>query len=131
MPPQLDALGILAKAGSKEFVEDVVVDLFRLRDAAGFPEPRCAELCEVLGVGRSEVDLMFTAGKFVVRECAYGGVSCHTPALLAPAVIVTVALLTSAAPSCCGAHSIEFEGQKGWVSTSSPKGVTYLQPQPH
>ena len=42
--PQLDALGILAQAGSKEFVEDVIVDLFRLRDAAGFSEPRRAEL---------------------------------------------------------------------------------------
>jgi hypothetical protein len=75
--PQLDALGILAQAGSKEFVEDVIVDLFRLRDAAGFSEPRRAELCDVLSVERSEVDLMFAAGKFVVRECVYGGVSFH------------------------------------------------------
>ena len=71
MPPQLDALALLAKAGSKEFVRDVVAELYRLRDAAAFPQQRCVELCEVLGAEPAEVQQMFAAGKFVVRECAY------------------------------------------------------------
>ncbi len=100
MPPQLDALGILAQAGSKEFVEDVVVDLFRLRDAAGFPESRCAELCDVLSVGRLEVDLMFAAGKFVVRECVYGGVSCHAHAPGSPSDCYCGTPDGSCPPSC-------------------------------
>ena len=70
MPPQLDALALLAKAGSKEFVRDVVAELYRLRDAAAFPQQRCVELCEVLGAEPAEVQQMFAAGKFVVRECA-------------------------------------------------------------
>ena len=35
MPPQLDALALLAKAGSKEFVRDVVAELYRLRELLG------------------------------------------------------------------------------------------------
>ena len=103
MPPPLDALGVLAQAGSKEFVEDVIVDLFRLRDAAGFPETRCAELCEVLSVERSEVDLMFSAGKFVVRECAYGGVSFYTPKAPCCALLTTAIspARSKTRPQCC------------------------------
>lgn len=102
--PQLDALGILAQAGSKEFVEDIIVDLFRLRDAAGFSEPRRAELCDVLSVERSEVDLMFAAGKFMVRECVYRGVSFHACAL--PIVVTLLKVATprtrsNTLPQCC------------------------------
>ena len=79
MPPPLEPLGVLARAGSKEFVRDLVEELYRLRDAAAFPEGRRAELCEVLQAEPAEVEQMFAAGRFVVRECVYRQVRSPPP----------------------------------------------------
>ena len=100
MPPPLEPLGVLARAGSKEFVRDLVEELYRLRDAAAFPEGRRAELCEVLQAEPAEVEQMFAAGRFVVRECVYRQVRSRTPPPsppFAPAPAATRRPLTASA----------------------------------
>ena len=71
MPPPLESLEHLLKAGSKEFVRDFLEEVWRLRDALCFSAARKAALAEQLQVDPSVITQIFAAARYLVHECVY------------------------------------------------------------
>jgi hypothetical protein len=71
MPPSMEPLEALKTAGSKEMVKDFFEEVWRLRDALCFSPARKASLAEQLSVEPAVVVGMFSAARFLVRECVY------------------------------------------------------------